>query len=562
MIKNRLTNILLSIFCLFLLSACTKKLISENKDEMIHPKYPLEKKIQISQFVNQSKSSELDLFEMTIPQFLKDDLSTIKKIRFPIKQIDLTNKKEILNEQKVIQLTQSEKMKELITDLQDLSENVLSEPLKTPPKPEQEEKIYSTIKEAHIDLWNKKEESITINNYLQFYYKNRKPLKPYLGINIDKPLDVISTTYPLKVEESVITLQSRKVFQLSRIYSQLSKAAVDYTVVGVINKDKNKVLIHIKLYDNHYNEFVLSETFSYDKKDLRINLDKKIKEISGKLIQSLTQFPKGELIVRTEPKKAYVFYDGRKLGRSNLKRKVSIGFHHVEVLKQGYEKKRGYVYILPNKTHKLSLKLSKKVKMGSLVIRSKPSGADVFIDLDYKGKTPLKVNNLLKGVYKVRLEKEDFKYSYALVSVKPQKTHSLFFKMTQGKSEYVEVEKLSKTYNVVKNVFFYSSLVSISAMLYAYLQTEKYKDKAVGEAGSTSPNLNKFYEYTAKYKQNNKVRNITIITSVSLLVVTAVFQLFELHSEDIDVGFTPKTDESLDEKEKDVGVNFKIQFKF
>ncbi|HEO65296.1 MAG TPA: hypothetical protein ENI73_05415, partial [Spirochaetes bacterium] len=74
-----------------ILLSCTKKLITNKKDEIIHPDYKIEKQLQVAEFVNKSKDAKLNSLSETIPQFLRDDLSGIKKIRLAEKQIVLSN---------------------------------------------------------------------------------------------------------------------------------------------------------------------------------------------------------------------------------------------------------------------------------------------------------------------------------------------------------------------------------------------------------------------------------------------------------------------------------------
>ncbi len=297
---------------------------------------------------------------------------------------------------------------------------------------------------------------------------------------------------------------------------------------------------------------------------MSIHLEKEVKKISRYLIRELTHYPKGILIVKTKPKGAYIFLDNKHLGRSNFKKSVAIGYHKIEILKDGYRKRVGSVFIQRGKTQKVTLKLNKPEQLGGLLITSEPSGADAFVDLKYVGKTPVKVDKINIGIYKVRLEKKGYKYSYTTIAVKGKKHVKVSFKMQKGITQFRDVNDLSKGYNTVKNIFFYSSFISITAMVFAYLQTNKYSDRFTAESEKASPNTGKLLEFRAKFNQSKKIRNITVGTTIIFLALTALFQALELHAENIEVGFTPKIDDSKEpaKKGREVGANFQIQLKF
>ncbi|MDH4127845.1 MAG: PEGA domain-containing protein [Spirochaetota bacterium] len=533
----------------------------DEKEEIVQPAFQKEKVLVITKFVNQSKDPDLDLLENTIPQFLIDDLAKIEKIRLSHKYIALSNKSAILNAYSLVQQMQSEQINETIDDITSMSKDSLKKPIKFKPKPKpksntNKEKIDSA--KSSIDA--EKKETRIVQNYVQFYQKNKPPFKSYLGLNIDKPIDLLSSTYKLKVNDSILALKSDKVFQISSNYEQLLKSPADLIYLGVITKQGEKIIVQIKLYDKYLNKFIYSKSFPVNKSNFLVQFEKEIKKVSQQLTENLTQFPKGKLIVKTEPQGAYIFLNNQKIGISNLNKDLPFGFYKVEILKQNYKKIKGEIYVTEGKTNMLEFKLFKRREFGSVDILSIPSGADVFFDLDYKGTTPLSLDNIRAGTYKIRLEKKGYEYGYTHVNVKNKKRYIVNFEMKKGETKYQEVEKLSETYNVFKNVFFYSSFVSMSALLYAYLQTNKYQDRAIAETTS----LTRFAEYKSKYEQSNKIKTATLISTISLIALTAIFQLLELHAENIEVGFTPKDDKSHKNsiKENDIGANFSIQLKF
>ena len=57
------------------------------------------------------------------------------------------------------------------------------------------------------------------------------------------------------------------------------------------------------------------------------------------------------------------------------------------------------------------------VQKGSLQVTSDPSGADVYINAIYKGKTPVKVEGVSIGKAGIKLSKSDYKDDTKLVDI-------------------------------------------------------------------------------------------------------------------------------------------------
>ncbi len=540
------------------MNSCAVKLDKEENKHVVTPEYQDDKKIQVAKFVNLSGDEDLDIYEQTIPQFLIYDLSNVSQIRLQSKQVILKNKDKILSAYKYIEHQRNEEMNDIMDDLTDSSQKVFK-------KPQQQEKPLKSKKNETSKLsktiQNKKKEITNIHKYLDFYEKNRLPFKKYLGVNINKPFKITSTTSKLTTLDKILVLKSKNVFNLNKIYPQLSKSPADLTFIGIIRKKGQQLVVHVRLYDKHNIQFIIKKTFKFPLNDLMEKMEKNIKTISKTLIDELTQFPKGSLSIKTFPKDAFIYIDDKHVGKSNFKKKLPIGLHKIDILKKGYKKITGHVYVVKEKKIKLSFKLYKESSFGSLYITSYPLNADVYVDLDYKGKTPLHIKKIKAGTYKIRLEKKGYQFSYSHVTVKPGKGIKSSHVLVKGETKFVDVDKLSKKYNTTKNIFFYASFISISAMIYAYLRAGKFSDRT-----SSATTLYEYNHYYTKYKQANNFKNITIGTTIGLLVLTAVFQILEIHAEDIEVGFTPKIDEKQKtptiKENKDIGATFKLQLRF
>ena len=113
------------------------------------------------------------------------------------------------------------------------------------------------------------------------------------------------------------------------------------------------------------------------------------------------------LVIHSEPAKATVFVDDKYAGVTPVTLpKLPPGHHFVKLTKRDHLPWTKLVELLYPE-EKLQAKLAVKPK-GTLVITSEPAEADVYIDGEYEGRTPLQKPDLDANPYSVRIEKEHF----------------------------------------------------------------------------------------------------------------------------------------------------------
>ena len=114
---------------------------------------------------------------------------------------------------------------------------------------------------------------------------------------------------------------------------------------------------------------------------------------------------KGALVVVSEPEGADVYLDGAYRGKTKLTLEdVLAGTHQVTFKKTGYHEEERPVGVIYKETATLEVTL--KEKPGSLLILSSPQGAEVYLDGQYKGKTPLSLSSVFPGEHRIELAKE------------------------------------------------------------------------------------------------------------------------------------------------------------
>jgi HEAT repeat protein len=113
------------------------------------------------------------------------------------------------------------------------------------------------------------------------------------------------------------------------------------------------------------------------------------------------------LTLQSSPEKATIFIDDKYVGLTPLTvKELTPGHHFVKLTKRDHLPWTKLVELLYAE-EKLDAKLALKPK-GGLIVTSEPAGADVYIDGEYEGKTPLEKKNMDANPYSIRVEKEQF----------------------------------------------------------------------------------------------------------------------------------------------------------
>ncbi len=153
----------------------------------------------------------------------------------------------------------------------------------------------------------------------------------------------------------------------------------------------------------------------------------------------------GYITVKSTPSGAEVYIDKKKVGVTPyLMEKIKRGQHVVEVRKEGYEPFANVVTIkageMNNQFESVTLE-AVKVPYGKVYVVSSPSGADITIDNDYKGKTPMTVENVPVGSRNVTLTYGDYAPAIKTVLVEDGKTASVNVTLTNGREISVSTDR-------------------------------------------------------------------------------------------------------------------------
>ena len=112
---------------------------------------------------------------------------------------------------------------------------------------------------------------------------------------------------------------------------------------------------------------------------------------------------KGSLKIISYPLEADIFLDNKSIGNTpQTLSNLDAGEHRLKLTKPGFMDHEQIVLIDGGKLKRLTINLE-KIKAASLKITSRPADCNVYIDKQYKGKTPVAVHDLMPGPVTVKL---------------------------------------------------------------------------------------------------------------------------------------------------------------
>ncbi len=123
----------------------------------------------------------------------------------------------------------------------------------------------------------------------------------------------------------------------------------------------------------------------------------------------------GTVKIKSIPYDANVYIDGKPRGKTPFEADMTEGHYKLKIMKSGYAPYE-YMFILKrNETEQIKATLEELP--GSIKIESNPSNCLVFLNGRQYENTPVKIDNLLPGNYKLKVERKGFDPVYKKVTV-------------------------------------------------------------------------------------------------------------------------------------------------
>ncbi len=161
-----------------------------------------------------------------------------------------------------------------------------------------------------------------------------------------------------------------------------------------------------------------------------------------------TKPTEGTLEISTQPSGADIFVDGVHYGKSPLSARLSEGSHYITAVKKGYRQASTMANVVAGRTNSITLNLESITQKYSLIVNSSPSGANVYIDNNNVGQSPIRIS-VDQGTHTLRLEKQGYQ------------THEETININSDMSRSIALEEQVQTYRVEINANVYGANVYV-----------------------------------------------------------------------------------------------------
>ncbi len=135
----------------------------------------------------------------------------------------------------------------------------------------------------------------------------------------------------------------------------------------------------------------------------------------------------GSVAVNSNPQGARVYLDNDYKGNTPINlREVRPGRHNIKVTLSGYEEWITNITITPSKVERIYADLKVLEDYGSVSINSSPQGADIYLNEEYRGLTPLNLQNIAADKYTVKVSLPGYEEWIEDITISPGKTARVY----------------------------------------------------------------------------------------------------------------------------------------
>ncbi|RLD12663.1 hypothetical protein DRI50_08820, partial [candidate division KSB1 bacterium] len=135
----------------------------------------------------------------------------------------------------------------------------------------------------------------------------------------------------------------------------------------------------------------------------------------------------GKLTVRSQPAQARIFIDGKDYGQTPATVSLPAGKHVLVLQKDRFASARKSVEVVPRQTQSVQLTLQ---PLATLLITTEPAGAQIEINGQAKGQSPLNLDVPPDSTLSIRIQKTNYENVTQTVTLKPGAFQKLHFTLS------------------------------------------------------------------------------------------------------------------------------------
>ncbi len=257
-------------------------------------------------------------------------------------------------------------------------------------------------------------------------------------------------------------------------------------------------------------------------------------------VYTTQDFGMSVLNIYSQPDSAEVYVDGTYQGVTPISLKLLPGMHSIRLKKDDYEEYTTSITLNPGDSKTISVTLTPK--FGYLMVYSTPTNAEVYVDGDYVGKTPLKGYKLSTGTHTIKLVRDGYEDYVKTVNINPGETTKIEATLSEAKAMLKITSDPSGAGVYVDGDYKGTTPLTISL-----------------SPGTHSVRLSKsdYEDYTTSVTLNpgeSKTISATLTPTFGYLSIDSTPQGAKVYIDDSYVGDTPLTDYKLSTGEHTVKV--------
>lgn len=179
---------------------------------------------------------------------------------------------------------------------------------------------------------------------------------------------------------------------------------LDDVIVGAVHRIDGFYSIHLRIVKVSTGR-VTGVATAQCKCDIEELLTRTSVQLSEQLLENVyANVHMGQVQLQSEPQGAWVYYKSKALGTTPLElQRMPVGQHEFEIVMPQFVPQKLQVDVRRHQIQRESIHLTHQNESASLEIHSQPPGAQLKINGEVKGVTPLKVPALTRGIYNLEL---------------------------------------------------------------------------------------------------------------------------------------------------------------
>lgn len=188
------------------------------------------------------------------------------------------------------------------------------------------------------------------------------------------------------------------------------------------------------------------------------------------------------LLVLSEPTGALLFVDKKRKGTTPSKTlRLNPGKHDILLSLSDYEFYTTSVELMPGAEEEINCKMVREA--GYIDITSSPPGVTIYLDGEFKGKSPLTLYRIPTGLHKVVANMDGYLASDQRIEVRHKMTTKVDLKLTSIASIKSNIQTINKKRNLWAGLALAASTVGGYFKYLSYAHYQDYKTTATAEAG-------------------------------------------------------------------------------